>query len=371
MCVFCCYLKLKLGNPARQPLALMSRVWRRGAVQPTSTGGAAQPTSTPGGAAQPTFSVLPDDVSELTVAFYNVGIPLSQVGAKKWHIKEKGLAADIVQAAKVHALDILCLSKLGQVGEGIGEKLPGADVDAWIRKLLADSGVSPVDIYADAHYATLVLSDRVKVLGYRIIRDFIETQRDLCFQHFRVRTSEREEPISIVNCHAPSSRKRNLSAHMRTEYFTACHEACAGDPFIWGGDFNTGLVHLATILESIDARYTSGSLQTVFSHIGFKHGDLAVTFGLCSAQVNSNIGASFNGVSDNHDVVVTKVFGNRSRSAPRPEPEASSSSSAAQPGRQESAGSALPPPPSNSRHCMWQNRGSGRCPDARDRSQSL
>ena len=275
------------------------------------------------------------------------------------------LAADIVKAVNMHALDILCLSELGEVGVGIGEKLPEGDVIAWIRNLLADSAVSPVAIYADGHYATFVLSDRMEILQYRVIRDFVETQRDRCFQHFRVRTSERDEPISIVNCHAPSSWQRKLTAAGRLRYFTAFHEACAGDPFIWGGDFNTGLIQLATLLERIDDRYTMdssaaqpGSLQTVFSHpLQWRHGDLAVTFGLCSAQVNSNVGASFKGASDAHDVVVTKVFGNTSRPAPRPEPEwpmptrpvprpeaeASSASSAAQPARQEPAGSALPP----------------------------
>ena len=84
----------------------------------------------------------------------------------------------------------------------------------------------------------------------------------------------------------------------RLRYFTAFHEACAGDPLIWGGDFNTGLIQLATLLERIDDRYIMdssaaqpGSLQTVLSHpLQCKHGDLAVTFGLCSAQVNSQVG---------------------------------------------------------------------------------
>ena len=158
---------------------------------------------------------------------------------------EKQLAADIVKAANEHALDILCLSELGELGVGIGEKLAEGDVIAWICKLLADSAVSPVAIYADGHYATLVLSDRVQVLQHRVIGDFVQTQRDRCFQHFRVRTSERDEPISIVNCHAPSNPKRpgrNLTVDMRLKYFTAFHEACAGEPFIWGGDFNTGLI---------------------------------------------------------------------------------------------------------------------------------
>ena len=359
----------------------MSRGWRTGA------GGAAQPTLTPGGAAQPAFFALPQDASELTVAFYNVGIKLSQVGTKKWENNtEKQLAADIVKAANEHALDILCLSELGELGKGIGTKLPEGDVIAWIRKLLADSAVSPVAIYADEHYATLVLSDRVDVLQYRVIRDFVQTERDRCFQHFRVRTSDRDEPISIVNCHAPSSRNRSLTVDMRRRYFAAFHKACAGSSFIWGGDFNTRLMQFITLLAGIDDRYDSdsnpaqpGSLQTVFSQ-KFNRGDFAVTFGLCSFQGHSEIGASFNGASDAHDVVVVTVFRNTrsaaqparqepagsagppppqqcsaltgaerpegpmpTRPEPRPEAEASSASSAAQPAPQEPAGSALPP----------------------------
>ncbi|CAK0812465.1 unnamed protein product, partial [Prorocentrum cordatum] len=174
----------------------------------------------------------------------------------------------------------------------LGKKLPEGDVIDWIRNLLADSAVSTVAIYADGHYATLVPSDREEVLHYWVIKDFVKTQRDRCFQHFRVRTSERDEPISIVNCHAPSSQKRPLTVARRLRYFTAFHEACAGDPLIWGGDFNAGFIQLATLLAWIDHFYIMnssaaqpGSLRTVSSHPQtFKHGDLAVTLGLCSAQ---------------------------------------------------------------------------------------
>ena len=47
------------------------------------------------------------------MAFYNVGIQLSQVGTQNWTPTEKELAVGIVKAANVHALDILCLSELG------------------------------------------------------------------------------------------------------------------------------------------------------------------------------------------------------------------------------------------------------------------
>ena len=58
----------------------------------------AQSASAPGGAAQPTFSALPDDASELTVAFYNVGIHLSEVDGRGWQIKERRSASDLAKA---------------------------------------------------------------------------------------------------------------------------------------------------------------------------------------------------------------------------------------------------------------------------------
>ncbi len=74
-----------------------------------SGSGAAQPASPPGGAAQPTFSQLPADACELTVAYYNVGIHLSHVGTTNWRNTEAKLVADIVKAVNVHEVDILCL----------------------------------------------------------------------------------------------------------------------------------------------------------------------------------------------------------------------------------------------------------------------
>jgi endonuclease/exonuclease/phosphatase family metal-dependent hydrolase len=211
-------------------------------------GGAAQHASKQGGAAQHAFETKCGDASELTVAFYNVGIQMAEIGAKKWEAKERRLAADIVKAIKVHELDILCLSELGQVGVGIGKKFPEGGVVGWLKNLLADKNVSPVDIYADGHYATIVLSGRVDVLQYQVIKDFHE-QADRSFQHFRLRTSQRGQVISLINCHAPSAKpNRILTVQGRVQYFKAFHKASAGDPFIWGGDFNTKPVQFATLL---------------------------------------------------------------------------------------------------------------------------
>ena len=305
-----------------------------GAAQPASSrDGDAQPAST-GDPAQLIFSELPRDASELTVAYYNVGIDESQVGAKSWKDKEKALAKDIVKAVNVHGLDILCLSELGEIDVGLGDELhqigiPGGDIRIWIRKILADSTVSPVSIHVDAHYATLVLSKRITILKYRLIDGFLKHHKYRCFQHFRVCTNEREEPISIVNCHAPSNSKRTerkLTVTMRKKYLEAFHEACADDPFIWGGDFNTRLLALTDYLENLDDRYKvsgssaaqPGSLQIVFSNpLSFIHGDIAVTFGLCCAQENSTVGKSFRGASDRHDEQYSNLHEQSPESAPQ------------------------------------------------------
>ena len=79
-----------------QPIAA-----RTASVSPSARGpdsAPAQSASAPGGAAQPTFSALPDDASELTVAFYNVGIHLSEVDGRGWQIKERRSASDLAKA---------------------------------------------------------------------------------------------------------------------------------------------------------------------------------------------------------------------------------------------------------------------------------
>ena len=119
-----------------QPMAV-----HRVLLSPSQSGpdsGAAQPASSSSGAAQPTFSALPANTTELTVGFYNVAIQLSEVGGIRWKIKERRLASDLAKAFEVHALDILCLSELGEIQRGIGENIPGGDVYAWIRGLLSD-----------------------------------------------------------------------------------------------------------------------------------------------------------------------------------------------------------------------------------------
>ena len=273
----------------------------------------------PGGAAQLTFSELPDNAVELTVGFYNVAIQVVDLEGERWKTEELCLQADILKAFNRH-LDVFCLSEVGEPSVGIGASVPHGDVAAWILELLKDSAVPPVDIFSESHYATIVKKNRVKVDQYNFVDGFVPHQADRSFQHLRVRVEGDEASISIVNCHATASKKRVLTTDVRKRYFTAAHNACAGDRFIWGGDFQTAPVLFGALMHSIDFRYTNaqggsssaaqpGSLQFVFSYTNrIRHGAMAATYGLHGVQLDSEGGRFFEGGSDAHDLVIAKVF---------------------------------------------------------------
>ena len=64
--------------------------------------GAEQPSLLPDNVEQASFTQLPDDTSEMTVGFYNVGIQLNDVGRKNWKRKEAALKKDIIHAFLWH-----------------------------------------------------------------------------------------------------------------------------------------------------------------------------------------------------------------------------------------------------------------------------
>ena len=224
-------------------------------------GGAEQSISGRGGAAQPTFTQLPDNPPVLTVGFYNVGIVKQTVEGRKWKRTEQKLKKDVVNAFRQHDLHMLCLSELGELGKGIARAL-GTNVEEWMLNLLADSDVHPVSIYAEGHYLTIVKNRHVTVEQHTTISGFITDQRTRSFQHFQVRPRGWSGQVSVINCHAPSSKHKKLTVHRRTGYFKAFHQASGANPFIWGGDFNTGPVQLTTSLKEIDRRYVVHDAET-------------------------------------------------------------------------------------------------------------
>ena len=326
---------------------------------PESSCGAAQSTIADL-AAQTTFSELPAHIAQLTVGFYNVGIQVSELSGKKWSTKQSHLKADIIKAFDTHVLDILCLCELGELGVGIAAGLPDHNVDAWMTELLKDSAIPPVNIFADSHYLTIVKTSRVNVDRYSLVQGFDANNTNRSFQHLRVFVAGDGVPISIINCHAPSSKKRVLTSNGRKLYLTAAHNVCAGDPFIFGGDFNTGFIQITAFMKGIDARYRGGegdlssALQVCYSHpFKGRAGDLAVSYGLGAIQIDSAVGTSHNGVSDAHDLVIASVFathgslrpsvGRSGSVAPLTQPQWPKSTSSAP----------LPPPPSSCKVTPW------------------
>ena len=117
---------------------------------------------------------------------------------------------------------MLCLSELGEIHAGLGAKLYELceqTVREWIMDMLADTAVSQVSVYADAHYVTIVKQQDVDVAESRLISGFIAEQAERSFQHFRVRLREDDKLMSVINCHALSSGKRNLTTERRLAYF--------------------------------------------------------------------------------------------------------------------------------------------------------
>ena len=274
---------------------------------------AAQPASVPGGAAQPTSSTSGAARPTLTVGFYNVNIHSFSETDCGWKIIENRLESDIAKAFEVHALDILCLC-------GLTSNMPGRDLDAWIRRLLGggvNSAEQPVSVYTLRQYSTIVKIKRVTVLEWKTVSNYVQDQPKRCFQHLRVSVGDDTDPISIVNCHAYSTKQHRLTAEGRLDMFMACQDACANDRFIWGGDFNTGIVQLHNLMQSINSSWftaqstTDGSLQLLYSHqynCACKHGDVALIHGLRSVPTDSKVGAFYKGASTAHDLVVAKVF---------------------------------------------------------------
>ena len=218
----------------------------------------------PGGAAEPTVSELSDTAVEVTVAFYNLGIQLAEYKSKNWRLKEGRLRKDIVEAFQNHSLDMLCLSELGELGIGFRGSVPQGDVGRWISTILQDSAVPPVQTFCDSHYVTLVRTE-VKVVQYNFIAGVVGGQPDRSFQHFRVLVAGDPAPISIINCHAPASQKRPLSAAGRAAYFNAFPVACRNDRFILGGDFNTGPLGLTALTQGLDPDFHLMAMPVLYS----------------------------------------------------------------------------------------------------------
>ena len=158
---------------------------------------------------------LPESTKELAVGFYNVVVCLDEIGARGWKMKQRRLKTDIVKAFDVHALDVLCLSALGQLNESLDDGFEEG-TGTWIKSLIsAEGGMMDITIHADDHYVTIVKDTRVDVTHYEIVRGFVSGQEERSFQLFRVRVTETDEQVCIINCDTLASKTRGLSADGR------------------------------------------------------------------------------------------------------------------------------------------------------------
>ena len=84
-----------------------------------------------------------------------------------------------------------------------------------------------------------------------------------------------------------------------------------------GGNLNTSLIPLSSLMKEIDDRYVirehdTSSAEQPGMHVVFFHplrhrpGDMALTFGVHTVQVNSAVGQIYSGASAEHDLVIAQ-----------------------------------------------------------------
>ena len=206
------------------------------------------------GTEQPVVSKLPG-ATDLVVGFYNVVIYMKEISDKGWHQKERRLKTDISTAFQDYGLDVLCLSGLGQLDENLDSALDGG-IYEWINNLISDGSVEqPTEIYADDQYVTIVNTSRVNILNYEMVKGFFAKEPERSFQHFRLRVRTTDETVCIINCEATTSTTWPLGPKGRMCYLNTFHEIAEDDPFIWGGNFNTGVCELWALLKEVHKRY--------------------------------------------------------------------------------------------------------------------
>ena len=108
--------------------------------------------------------------------------------------------------------------------------------------------------------------------------------------------------MSVINCHAPSAGKSNLTAEIRVPYFREFHKVSGEDKLIWGGDFGISEFKAAAMLEMephkryVDQNNATCSaerptMNVVHSRLcGGLERDKALTYNLHTQQADSNVG---------------------------------------------------------------------------------
>ena len=72
---------------------------------------------------------------ELRVAFYNIGLHKSEVTGKGWPKKQSAIARDMHHIFFLHKCDMLCLSEVGHIDEGLDQRLPDGGINTLFSNL--------------------------------------------------------------------------------------------------------------------------------------------------------------------------------------------------------------------------------------------
>ena len=128
------------------------------------------------------------------------------------------------------------------------------------------------------------------------------------------------EPIKITNCHCPSSRKRVWDHKVRSAVLPNVFGLAGFVPFdewsddfraeplavILGGDLNLGENSIHNEVKQLQPEQGSKHMvQTL--HAGslvMRHGDFALAQHVRAFQTSSQIGKDYDGISDNHNMVI-------------------------------------------------------------------
>ena len=171
--------------------------------------------------------LLIDSWPEMRVGFYNAGLLKTTVKGRNFAKTKEKLARDLHRIFFQEYCDMLCISELGEIGDGLDDALPHGTSEffqhLWLQACILEglseddesrtsSASKPVAIVLwDSHYVTLIREDKLVVEGREYIQDFVETQVYRGFQKITVRPVNSIETITVLHCHSPSSTKRQLT----------------------------------------------------------------------------------------------------------------------------------------------------------------
>ncbi len=292
---------------------------------------AAQPGPALGGSAS-----LPDLDEVGRVAFYNVGLFTPQLvgrGSPTWFGM---LRSEVIKVFSELHCDMLCLSEMGEVQEGlesafaeaefssgVAQPAPGA-LRRWFQGALQEVHAGDWGIYPRGHYVTLVRPDAA-------IEVESEWEENVYRQHaFRVaqvmRCCTRTVPVVAggapqpaqpfpfrwlcVNVHCPSSKGRPYGPEARQGVLQSLVALSQNGtaPMVVGGDLNFSLFALRAGLQEAGLPPKETFITKSHEVNKILHGDLAVALGgLVAIREDSDIGKSFGGLSDAHDLVLVPL----------------------------------------------------------------